>query len=81
MKKLIEFQENKHKEVIDAIVKFRADNNITFSEAVRRLILQSQNGVCPAEPEPDKLEEIEAKLEKVFTIVKKHIKKHTEKVL
>jgi len=79
MKKLIEFQENKHKEVIDAIVKFRADNNITFSEAVRRLILQSQNGVCLSEPEPDKLEEIEAKLEKVFTIVKKHIKKHTEK--
>lgn len=77
MKKLIEFQEEKHKEVIAAIVKFRADNNITFSEAVRRLILQNQNG-CPAEPEPDKIEELEAKVEKVFTIVKKHIKKHTE---
>jgi len=78
MKKLIEFQEEKHKEVIDAIVKFRADNNITFSEAVRRLILQSQNGVCPAEPEPDKIEELEAKVDKIHAIVLKHIKKHTE---
>jgi len=78
MKKLIEFQEEKHKEVIDAIVKFRADNNITFSEAVRRLILQNQNGTCPAEPEPDKIEELEAKVDKIHAIILKHIKKHTE---
>ena len=78
MKKLIEFQEEKHKEVIAAIAKFRADNNITFSEAVRRLIIQSQNGVCPAEPEPDKIEELEAKVDKIHTIVLTHIKKHME---
>jgi hypothetical protein len=86
MKKLIEFQETKHNEVLDAISKFREDNGTTFSESVRRLILLGQNGAeCPEIPEttiytaPDpKVEEIEDKLDKLHTIVVKHIKKHTE---
>lgn len=59
MKKLIEFQEDKHGEVINIIAQFRADNNTTFSEAVRRLILCSQNGHCPTNEEecPDKTQE------------------------
>ena len=51
MKKLIEFQEDKHADVINIIAQFRADNNTTFSEAVRRLVLCSRNGNCPTEPE------------------------------
>ena len=51
MKKLIEFQEVKHGEVIDIINQFRADTGVTFSEAVRRLILLSQNGADPGNPE------------------------------
>lgn len=86
MKKLIEFQETKHNEVLDAISKFREDNGTTFSEAVRRLILLGSNGAeCPEIPEtsiyvtPDpKVEELEDKLDKLHTIVVKHITKHTE---
>jgi len=51
MKKLIEFQEDKHSEVINIIAQFRAEQNTTFSEAVRRLILCSQNGNCPTPDE------------------------------
>ena len=85
MKKLIEFQEEKHKEVLDVIAQFRADNNTTFSEAIRRLILMSQNE-CPAPVLPEsvtyvsqdpKVEELEEKIEKLHEIVITHIRKHT----
>jgi len=86
MKKLIEFQEEKHKAVLDVIAQFRADNNTTFSEAIRQLILMSQNGTdCPA-PESvtyvsqdPKVEELEEKYDKLRKIVVTHIKKHTDK--
>lgn len=87
MKKLIEFQETKHNEVLEAISKFREDNGTTFSEAVRRLILLGSNGAeCPEIPEtsiyvttPDpKVEDLEEKLDKLHTIVVKHITNHTE---
>jgi len=74
MKKLIEFQDDKHREVINIIAKFRADNNTTFSEAVRRLILCSQNGNCPTateecQPTADPLEERVEVLEKKAEIL------------
>ena len=82
MKKLIEFQEEKHKEVLDVIAQYRADNNTTFSEAIRQLILMSQND-CPA-PESvtyvsqdPKIEELEVKYDKLHEIVIAHIRKHT----
>ena len=86
MKKLIEFQEEKHREVIEAINEFRQENGTTFSESVRRLILLgNQNGAEAPLPEttiyttPDpKVEELEEKLDKLHQIVVKHITKHTE---
>jgi hypothetical protein len=84
MKKLIEFQEEKHKEVLDVIAQYRAENNTTFSEAIRQLILMSQTD-CPT-PESvtyvsqdPKVEELEEKYEKLHEIVITHIRKHTEK--
>lgn len=85
MKKLIEFQEDKHREVLEAVNEFRAENGTTFSEAVRRLILLGSNGCDPAIPEttiyttPDpKVEEIEEKVDKLKDIVLKHLENHTE---
>lgn len=85
MKKLIEFQEVKHGEVLDVISKFRAENNVTFSEAVRRLVLLSQNGNC-VEPEmitynteDVRIDELTQKVDKLKDIILKHIKKgHSE---
>lgn len=83
MKKLIEFQEAKHSGVLDVIAKYRADNNTTFSESVRQLIMLSNNG-CPTPEsvtyvsEDPKIEELEDKLDRLKKIVVTHIKKHTE---
>ena len=84
MKKLIEFQEVKHEEIINIIAKFRVDNNTTFSEAVRRLILCSQNGNCPTNEEEclDKTQEdriitLEHKLDVVIS-ASKAFKKYME---
>lgn len=88
MKKLIEFQEVKHSEVIDIINKFRADTGVTFSEAVRRLILVSQNGCDPGTPESviyttgdKRVDELEEKVEtliKVSKLFKKHMEGETD---
>jgi hypothetical protein len=81
MKKLIEFQEDKHREVLEAVNEFRAENGTTFSEAVRRLILLGRNGCDPAPipettiyttPDP-KVEELEEKFNRLKEIVRKHI--------
>lgn len=86
MKKLIEFQEDKHREVIEAVNEFRADNGTTFSEAVRRLILLGRNGCDPAPipettiyttPDP-KVEDLEEKVDKLKAIVLKHLENHKE---
>jgi hypothetical protein len=86
MKKLIEFQEEKHKEVLDVIAQYRADNNTTFSEAIRQLILMSQNGIdCPTlesvtyVSQDPMVEDLERKFDQLHDIVITHIKKHTEK--
>ena len=84
MKKLIEFQEDKHREVLEAVNEFRAENGTTFSEAVRRLILLGSNGCDPAPettiyatPDP-KVEELEEKVNKIHDIMLRHIRSHTE---
>jgi len=84
MKKLIEFQETKHNDVLEVIAKYRAEHNTTFSESVRQLIMLSQNGCSIPESvtyisQDPKIEEIEEKLDKLKKIVVTHIKKHTEK--
>jgi hypothetical protein len=79
MKKLIEFQEEKHSQVIEVISKFRDENKCTFSEAIRKLILLSQNGNCA--PDEDRIETVEKKLEhviKVSKIFKKYMEEHDE---
>ena len=75
MKKLIEFQEDKHSEVLAVIAQFRADNNTTFSEAVRRLVLSTQNGACaPAEPNiNERMETVEKAVDVLKRVVKKYI--------
>ncbi len=81
MKKLIEFQEDKHGDVLEVIAQFRSEHNTTFSESVRRLILLSSNGHCaPDEANPnmqERLETIERKLEIVIGTSKK-FKKYME---
>lgn len=80
MKKLIEFQDEKHKDVIEIIAQYRAENNTTFSEAVRRIILSTSNGNCPCpEPEPDRIDTIERKLEIVIA-ASKSFKKFMEEI-
>lgn len=87
MKKLIEFQEDKHADVINIIAQFRADNNTTFSEAVRRLVLCSRNGNCPTEPEcpepdevrVDRVAALERKVE-VLVNASKVFKTHMDKM-
>lgn len=74
MKKLIEFQEEKHSHVIEVISKFRDDNNCTFSEAIRRLVLLSQNGNCAPD---DRIDTIEQKVDHVIK-VSKIFKKYME---
>jgi len=85
MKKLIEFQEDKHREVLEAVNEFRAENGTTFSEAVRRLILLGKNGCSAPSPEttiyttPDpKVDELEEKFSKLKDIVTAHIQRHHE---
>lgn len=75
MKKLIEFQEDKHGEVLNVIAQFRADSNTTFSEAVRRLILSTQNGACaPAEPNmAERMETVEKTVDVLKRVVKKYV--------
>lgn len=76
MKKLIEFQEEKHSHVIEVISSFRTENNCTFSEAIRRLVLLSQNGNCAPD---DRIDTIEKKVDhviKVSKIFKKYMEEH-----
>jgi len=80
MKKLIEFQEEKHSQVIDVISKFREENKCTFSEAIRRLVLLSQNGNCA--PDEDRIETVEKKLDhviKVSKIFKKYMEDNSQR--
>ena len=83
MKKLIEFQEDKHGNIIEVIENYRTENNLTFSEAVRRLIMLSQNGNCP-EPtsviyttEDKRIDELEQKVDLLIK-VSKTFKKYME---
>jgi len=80
MKKLIEFQESKHSEVLDVISKFRAENNVTFSEAVRRLIMLSQNGCAPEiyTDSDERMEKLEERFNRLHDIITTHIRRHTE---
>jgi transcription initiation factor IIE alpha subunit len=84
MKKLIEFQEVKHSEVLDVINKFREDNGTTFSESIRRLILLSQNGCAPIPEsiiyttEDKRIDEIEGKVDRLVKMFKKHLEKEKE---
>jgi hypothetical protein len=77
MKKLIEFQEDKHGSIIEVVENYRTENNLTFSEAVRRLILLSQNGHSCPEPEPiiyttedKRIDELEQKVDFLIKISK-----------
>lgn len=76
MKKLIEFQEEKHREVLDVISQYRAENNTTFSEAVRKLILLSTNGTCPPDEsvQPVDFYQLQADMTKRFEEIEDKVK-------
>jgi hypothetical protein len=78
MRKLLELKEDKHADIIQIITKYKDDNQCTFVEAIRRLILLggSCNGNMPEEEVCDestkgRIDDIEKKLNVLIKVAQK----------